>query len=106
MKATRTEDRVGQIARLAAEGHVKRALSLACDNPSSNRDQLNAKGVCLMRLGQFSEALNLFRSLALRPGCIWTRDDLPNHLKTNFATALLLSGHPEKAIPSLPLLSL
>ncbi len=40
------------------------------------------------------EAISILRSLVMPPGCTWTRPDAPNMFKRNFATALLLAGHP------------
>jgi hypothetical protein len=42
--------------------------------------------------------VRLFRTLVLAPGCTWPRPNLPNVYKTNFATALLLAGHPSGCV--------
>lgn len=54
----------------------------------------NAMGVCLLRLGRHEHAINTLRELVLAPGCTWMRSDRPAQYKVNFATALLLGGHP------------
>lgn len=54
----------------------------------------NARGVCLMRMGKHQEALDLYRGLVLQSGTIWMRPESPTACKVNFATALLLAGHP------------
>lgn len=54
----------------------------------------NKRGVQLMREGKFDQALPALRSLALAPGCTWMRPSVPNLVKRNFVTALLLAGHP------------
>jgi len=54
----------------------------------------NIRGVQFMREGNIDEAVSILRSLVMPPGCTWTRPDAPNVFKRNFATALLLAGHP------------
>jgi hypothetical protein len=54
----------------------------------------NIRGVNFLREGNIDEAVCILRSLVLPPGCTWTRPDAPNLFKRNFATALLLAGHP------------
>lgn len=68
----------------------------------SNADSIrNARGVCLMRLGRVDEALRLFRSLVLNPGCTWMKPDLPIVYYTNFCTVLLMTRHPAGCLDSL-----
>ena len=54
----------------------------------------NIRGVHFLREGNLDEAVNVLRGLVMPPGCTWTRPDAPNLYKRNFATALLLAGHP------------
>ncbi len=54
----------------------------------------NIRGVQFMREGKLDEAISVLRSLVMPPGCTWTRPEAPNVFKRNFATALLLAGHP------------
>lgn len=54
----------------------------------------NARGVQFMREGKLDEAISILRSLVMPPGCTWTRPEAPDVFKRNFATALLLAGHP------------
>ncbi len=58
----------------------------------------NARGVCLMRLRRFDDALGVLGALVLKPGCTWVRAELPTIYKANYATALMLSGHPSGAL--------
>lgn len=55
---------------------------------------LNLRGVCLLRIGSVQTALQVYRSYVLQTGGAWTRTDVPVSHVLNFATALLLSGHP------------
>lgn len=59
----------------------------------SSRNQ-NARGVQFMREGKLEDAVSILRSLVMPPGCCWTRLEAPSIYRRNFATALLLSGHP------------
>lgn len=54
----------------------------------------NTRGVRLLREGNIEEAVPVLRSLVIPAGCTWSRADVPNLVKRNFATALLLAGHP------------
>lgn len=47
-----------------------------------------------MRLGRIAAAVATYRSFVLKSGCTWTRPELPDLYRVNFATALLLHGHP------------
>ncbi|MBX3438670.1 MAG: hypothetical protein KF861_14345, partial [Planctomycetaceae bacterium] len=52
----------------------------------------NACGVCLLRLGKYSQAVHVYRGLVMAPDGLALRDDVPEALKLNFATALILDG--------------
>lgn len=82
------------ILTAAEHKQYEKALSLTTRRGGQDLEIVNARGVCLMRLGKYNEAVVLFRNLVLQPGCVWTRKDRPPHYKCNFATALLLSGRP------------
>lgn len=89
---TRTEETLHRVEKLAASQHYQKAIDLlsaaGCD-----RQLLNAKGVCLLRLGRNDEAVRVFHDLVLNSGCMWMRPGVPTVYKTNYGTALLLSGH-------------
>jgi|GEM_PF-1468347 len=71
-------------------------------NASSASDEMkNTKGVCLMRLGHYDDALRLYRNLVLQSGTMWMRPDVPVAWKVNFCTALLLAGHSAGCAASL-----
>ena len=90
---TLSDPTLQRAVQLAERGDCAAALQLLRSH-GQDRETLNAIGVCLMRLGQTSEAIKLYRTMVLMPNCTWMRPDLPTHYKTNFATALLLGGHP------------
>jgi hypothetical protein len=69
------------------------ALAMTKGHEHSDVRLRNAKGVCLLRLGRFKEALHLFRSLTIDERTLTTKPKLPTEVITNFATVLLLQGH-------------
>jgi hypothetical protein len=81
-------------------GHYEKALNVLAGGGSIPSVQ-NARGVCLMRLGRYEDAVRLYRGLVLQAGGTWARADVPTLHKTNFATALLLDGHPSGCLSQL-----
>ena len=82
-----------RINELVSQGNFEKAFQLL-NTKGDDLESQHAKGVCLLRLGRYKEAIDVFRRLVLNPGCIWMRPDRPLLYKTNFAVALLLGGHP------------
>jgi hypothetical protein len=88
------EEKLLDAIQTAEAGHPDRALA-ELGRLKLNTDAVrNARGVCLLRMGKYEEAVQLFRRLVLAPGCTWMKLDLPVIYRTNFCTALLLGGHP------------
>lgn len=60
-RAAETPDLLSRVDRLLREGHPREALALlpATDAPALK----NARGVCLLRLGRHSEAVETLRDL-------------------------------------------
>ena len=80
-----------RVIRYAENGNYQSAIALLRD--TRHDPQLcNAMGVCLMRVGRVEEAVRILRDLVLQPGCTWMIPNRPIVYKTNFATALLMSG--------------
>jgi thioredoxin-like negative regulator of GroEL len=52
---------------------------------------VNAYAACLMRLGHHEKAANILRDLVYQGSSLAITSDLPTVVKTNFATALLLT---------------
>ncbi|MBN1346903.1 MAG: tetratricopeptide repeat protein [Phycisphaerae bacterium] len=74
-------------------GHPQEALVILKGVESKSPELQNAYGVCLMRLGQLDKALTLFQTLVFRNGGVVIPHDVPAVMKTNLATALLLTGN-------------
>ncbi|MCL4200949.1 MAG: hypothetical protein KJ000_00540 [Pirellulaceae bacterium] len=79
-------------AKLIAEKKYQKAVDLLNAKGLRESSHQNLKGVCLMRLGLYDDAVRLFRSLVMVPGSTQIRHDAPALHKINFATSLLLSG--------------
>jgi hypothetical protein len=61
----------------------------------------NIQGVALLRLGRVDEALRVFESLVLSRDGVSPRKNVPDLVKTNLATALLLSGDMRECLRTL-----
>ncbi len=75
----------------ADAGRFKQAIDVLNTVPT-DAAATNDKGVCLMRMGNHWEAVQVLRNLVLQPGCTWMRKRLPTAYKVNFATSLALGG--------------
>ncbi len=53
----------------------------------------NAMGVCMMRAGKPTAAVEIYRDLLVIPGGVSLKLNAPVHHKVNYATALLLAGN-------------
>ncbi|MEZ6067102.1 MAG: hypothetical protein R3B90_15685 [Planctomycetaceae bacterium] len=86
------EENLRKIYARLADGKVEEAMSLASSAGSSDARFRNAKAVCLMRLGRYSDAVQVLRQFVLESGGTWLRRDLPVVYKVNFGLALMLDG--------------
>lgn len=81
------------IRRLIDEGNFSEAQRIS--KARIGHDELtNIRGVCLMRMGKHEEALRTYRGLVLQSGSVLLRSGQPLIYQVNFATSLLLAGHP------------
>jgi hypothetical protein len=94
-------DLLGRAGALLAEGRPDKALDHVARAKVNSPWTENALGVCQLRLGNTRVALDVFRGLAMGPGGLILRDDVPAVFKTNFATALLASGNLPGAVSAL-----
>ena len=86
-------DRLSRVEQLLRDDRPQEALRLlgAADTPWAR----NARGVCLMRLGRTSRAVEALRDLVLDPGGYGIRPDAHPTPQANYATALLLDGYTD-----------
>lgn len=85
-------DAYAKVCRLLEHGKLNDALTLA--RSRHDADMKNAQGICLMRKGHADEAVRIYRTLVLDNTGLFLRENLPVVYKTNYALALMLSGHP------------
>lgn len=81
-----------QIEKLLQAGQPKKALDVLARTKDHSPWSTNAIAVCLLRLGQAEQAVELFRNLVLS-GSLFLRRDVPTAWKVNFATALLMTDN-------------
>jgi hypothetical protein len=86
--------------RYADAGEYEKAFDQLA-NAGKSPQVMNARGVCLLRLGRFDAATRIFREFLLNPGSTWMRPDLPTVYKANYATTLLMGGHPSGCLEML-----
>ena len=86
-------DLLTRVDALLAEDRPGEALALL---PRTDSPWLrNARGVCLLRLGRASQAVEALRDLVFDPGGFAVRHDADPVFQANYATALLLDGNAE-----------
>jgi hypothetical protein len=79
-----------QVQEFLGTGRPEEAIKLLSrDDSAWSR---NARGVCFLRLGQTGSAVEILRGLVIA-GNLNLKPEVPILFKTNFATALLLSGN-------------
>ena len=99
--ANRTQREVGAAGRLTLEriqalldaGRAEHALNLINAKGAGSPAMENARAVCLLRMQEPGHAVQTLRGINLMRESVCTRRDVPVQFKTNFATALLLSGN-------------
>lgn len=98
--AYKLEPKLQHARQLMAKGEYQKALTTL---PSSNRDLevRNVCAVCLMRMNRFEEAIDLLRPVAINSSINKMREDVPIHIRINFATALYFGGRPAGGLEAL-----
>jgi len=86
---------------LLARGRPAEALSVVRPFVSGDPEARNIQGVALLRLGHVDRALRVFESLVLGSNGVSPRKNVPDLVRTNFATALLLSGDVRECLRTL-----
>ena len=97
---TKLDTRLKQVKLLAEQGNYQRAFD-AIPNNSSDREVLNCRAVCLMRMGKFAQAIAPLRSIALNMSTFHLRPEIPEHIKINYAIALFFGGEPAGGLDAL-----
>ena len=100
MSNTKTKSTVStmeHIRILLDQGRAQEALNLIEHLGQNSPVMENARGVCLLRLGRFEEAILALREITFQ-GYVCIPRETPAIFQTNFATALLLANHKDAAI--------
>lgn len=88
---------IEQIQKMLDSGKPREAMEYLDRLDSNNHLIQNARGVCLMRLGQADAAIQILRDLAFQ-GQICIPSDTPPLFAANYATALLMKGYNQEAL--------
>lgn len=84
---------MARVRSLLLEEKPAEARTLLAANTTRSPEETNALGVCLLRLGKYADAVQLYRGLVLPGGGVVTTADIPVVWRLNFATALLGDGN-------------
>lgn len=93
LRAMSLDSRLAKAHGLAVKGQYVEAIRAL---PADSRDPetKNTIAVCLMRLGQFEQAIPLLRAIALNNALQTTNGRVPQHIRMNYASALFFGGQP------------
>lgn len=98
MAVANVKDVLDRVRTLLDQGNPREALAVLSPHAGSGSKLIvNAHAVCLMRLGRHEDAAKLLRALVYRGNSLAMSPDLPVIVKTNFATALLLTHNLDGA---------
>jgi hypothetical protein len=86
----KVSDVLSQIRKSLDMGKPKEAMEFLRKYGTGSLELSDAYGVALMRMGEASKAVEVYRGICLFPGSVCFKVDLPTGVITNFATALLL----------------
>ena len=91
---------LAKVATSLDAGHPQKALELLQRSKVKSPWVTNAMAVCLLRLGDTTRAIEMFKGLAVTSGVCF-RTDVPAVFLTNFATALLLAHNISGCVSAL-----
>ena len=73
--------------------HYHDAIELINRSGQHSAPMENARGVCMLRTGEIDKAAKVFRDLVFPTGSICADPEAPLVYRTNFVTAMFLSGN-------------
>lgn len=99
-KLLKLEPKLQQARELMAKGQYQLALGVL---PTASRDieVRNACAVCLLRTHRYEQAIDMLRTVALNSKTNRVREDVPDHVRINFAIALFFGGQPAGGLEAL-----
>lgn len=88
------------VKNLTDKGEYQRALE-ALSNNTADPEELNCRGVCLLRMHEFVKAIGPLRMVALNSRNLRIHEHVANHIKVNYALALFFGGEPRGGLDAL-----
>jgi hypothetical protein len=82
-----------QIRGLIQQRNYHAAIDLINRSGQHSAPVENARGVCMLRMGEIDKATKIFRELVFPAGSICPDPDVPLICRTNFVTAMFLGGN-------------
>jgi hypothetical protein len=89
----RTNSILDQVHDLIGKNHYRDAIDLINRSGQHSAPMENARGVCLLRMGEIEKAGKVFHGLVFPTGSICADPNCPVTYHTNFVTAMFLSGN-------------
>lgn len=99
-KAVKLDPKLHQARELISRGEYQRALAVL---PAASRhlEVRNTCAVCFIRMHRFKDAIDLLRTVSLNTRTNEVRNDVPDHIRINFAIALFYGGQPSGALDAI-----
>jgi hypothetical protein len=91
--AEKVSDLLAQVERLLGAGTPAEAAELIRHFGTGSPEVSNAYGVALLRAGDSTKAVEVYRNLCVNQSGFCLKSNLPTVFKANYATALLLAGN-------------
>lgn len=82
-----------QIQDFIQRNNYRDAIDLINRSGQHSAPMENARGVCMLRTGEIDKATKVFRELVFPTGSICADPNAPLVYRTNFVTAMFLSGN-------------
>lgn len=89
----KVSDLLALVERLLGAGKPQEAIEVIRHFGTGSPEVSNAHGVALLRAGDITKAVEVYRNLCVNQSGFCLKPDLPTVFKTNYATALLLAGN-------------
>ena len=97
-RAAQPANLMDTVRRLLEAGNPDAAMEAIHRSGSKAPPVMNARGVCLLRLGKFEPAVAIFRDLVFPAGSFTMELQTPTVYQANYVLSLLLNGNPMVAM--------
>lgn len=88
------------IKNLTDNAEYRRALDVLSKN-TTEPEELNCRGVCLLRMHEFVQAISPLRMVALNSRTLRLHEHIAEHIKINYSIALFFGGEPSGGLDTL-----